>query len=222
MIIGFAIFFVAWPYLWLDPIGRLANVIHFYKDIGSATGTADPRFIALFGINIYPIVYIVTTTPLVVLAFVIFGIIFTVKNFKKDKKALAVLALLWFAIPIARVTWHGANIYGGIRQIMEYVPALAILSGIGAYYLISNFKFLKFRIFKVIFIFCVFVALIIPIIQSHPNEDVYSNFLIGGLSGAKSKNMPFWGNTFGSPYRLALVWVNKNVPYGAKLDLVYE
>ncbi len=222
LIIGFVIFFATWPHLWPDPIGRLGNVIHFYKDIGTATGPVDPRFIAPLGTNLYPVIYIATTTPIIALALGISGIIFVIKNFKKDKQALAVFALLWFVIPIARVTWHGANIYGGIRQIMEYLPGLAILSGIGGSYVVSNFKFLRSKVFKGVFVFCVFVALLIPIAESHPNENVYSNFLIGGLSGAKEKNMPFWGNTFGSPYRLALDWINKNASHGAKLDLAYE
>jgi hypothetical protein len=220
-LIGFVIVFVTWPYLWSDPIGRIQNVIHFYKDIGTATGPIDPRFMAPFGTNLYPIIYIITITPVLVLIFAIFGIIFLLKNFKKDKKALAVLSLIWFIVPVIRVVWHGANIYGGIRQIMEYIPGLAILSGIGGSFLINKFRPKSIN-FKFLYIFLVFLILLIPIFESHPNENVYSNFIIGGLSQAKEKNMPFWGNTFGSPYRLALDWINKNVPKNAKIDLVYE
>lgn len=220
LVIGFGIFFLSWPFLWSDPIGRLSTVIHFYKDIGTATGAPDPRFVAPFGTNLYPIVYIASTTPFIVLSFAILGFIFLIKNFKKDKKGLAILSFLWFIIPIARVTWHGANIYGGIRQIMEYLPGLSIIAGIGGSYLIN--KLTKNNIFRWIYMIFITMILVIPILLTHPNENVYSNFLIGGLAGAKEKNMPFWGNTFGSPYRLALDWVNKNAPYGAKFSLAYE
>ncbi len=214
--IGIGIFVGSWPYLWPDPIGRIGIVISFYKGIGTATGLPDPRFTGLFGLNLYPLIWLVTTTPPVTLILAVFGIFFSVINFRKNKQ-LTTLFLLWLIIPIARVTWGQANIYGGIRQIMEYVPALAILAGIGGGWIIQKFRTLKFALVSLTVAF-----LLLPLLQTHPNENTYFNFLIGGLSGARDKNIPSWGNTFGSAYREALNWININAPKNSNLDLVYE
>jgi len=61
---------------------------------------------------------------------------------------------------------------------------------------------------------------ILPIARLHPNENVYFNFLIGGLKGAKEFNIPYWGNSFGNAYYQAVKWVNENAKEGDKLALV--
>ncbi len=221
LVVGFGIFVGTWPYLWPDVIGRINSVVKFYTDIGVATGVVDLRFVGPFGINTYPVIWIITTIPPVILILSIIGIIYGVLNFKKNKQ-LSILFLFWLIIPIARVTWHGANIYGGIRQIMEYVPALALFSGIGTYAIISRVKTKQKNMFSVILVVVVFVGLLIPILRTHPSEDTYFNFLIGGLSGAKAQNIPAWGNTFGSAYREAVSWIDKNAEEGAKVAYAYE
>jgi hypothetical protein len=217
--IGCVIFVGSWPYLWPDVITRVQSVISFYKDIGVATGVADLRFVGPFGMSTYPIYWIITTTPPVVLILAVVGIFFAIRNFKKNKQ-LSILFLLWFFVPILRVIWHGANIYGGIRQIMEYIPGLAILSGIGGGALVS-----KLRSKKILaggFILIIIFSLLIPIAKTHPNENVYFNFLVGGLSGAKAKEIPSWGNSFGAAYRQAIVWIDNNVPKNSNLTFAYE
>ncbi len=214
ILIGFGIFVGSWPYLWPDIFGKISDVVKFYREIGSATGLADIRFIGPFGINMYPVIWIITTTPPVILILSAVGIIYGIVNFRKQKQ-IFILFLFWLVIPIARVTWHGANIYGGIRQIMEYVPALAILAGIGASTLAS-------RVNKKILVLVVFLNLLVPIIKTYPFEDTYFNFLIGGLQGAKAQNIPAWGNTFGSAYRQAVYWIDKNADSGAKVTYAYE
>lgn len=54
----------------------------------------------------------------------------------------------------------------------------------------------------------------------HPNENIYFNFLIGGLKGAQSRNFPSWGNSFGNAYFQGIKWINQNVPQGSKLSLI--
>src|SRR5258706_4819077 len=218
VLVGFGIFIGSWPYLWPDIFGKINHVIKFYTEIGSATGVADPRFIGPFGTNTYPVIWIVTTTPPLILFLSFIGIIYGILNFRK-KNQLSILFLFWLIIPIARVTWHGANIYGGIRQIMEYIPALAIFAGIGASVIVSR---LKIKGVKILAIILVFICLLIPIIKTSPYEDTYFNFLIGSLKGAKAQNIPSWGNTFGSAYRQAVSFIDQNAEKGAKVVYAYE
>lgn len=202
------IFYGTWPYLWQDPIGNLFQITKYYKDIGTNNSQS---------FNSYPLVWIITTTPPLVLILSAIGIISSFL-FYESKDKIPYLWLIWLIFPILRVTVPGTVTYGGIRQIMEYIPALALLSGLGAWQVSEKLK-LNFK--SKIITCLVFVGLLsIPILKLHPNENVYFNFLIGGLAGAKQKNILYWGNSFGNAYKQAIDWININVEDGARLALV--
>jgi hypothetical protein len=213
LVIGLIIFVITWPYLWSDPLGKIVTVIKFYKDIGT-TPKPDLRFVGPLGTSTYPIQWIMFTTPPLILILSLVGIFVALKRTNIEKNKLSLLILIWFMVPIARVTWHGAVVYGGIRQIMEYLPAMAMLAGIGASFVVKKYKLIS--------AFVILIILLVPIIKDHPNENTYFNFLIGGLSGAKEKNFPSWGNSFGAGYRQAVIWVNENAEKNAKVAFAYE
>ncbi len=221
-ILGLTIFIATWPYLWTDPIERIGNVVGFYKSIG-LTENIDARFLGHFGINSYPIQWILFTTPLVTLFFALIGLGYGLYRYLKLKDLNVILFLLWLAVPIARITWPGTTVYGGIRQIMEYIPALAIFSGLGVLAIIQIAK--KFRISLIIMALLILLAFIptaIKLVSIHPNENVYFNSLIEGLDGAKKRNLPAWGNSFGAAYRQGVVWLNNNAEQNAKVAYAYE
>lgn len=230
-VLGLAIFVGTWPYLWADPIKRIGGVITFYKTIGT-TSNIDFRFLGPFGTNTYPIQWIIFTTPVVILFFSIIGITLAFLKFRTEKDKTSLLFLLWLAIPILRVSWPGTTVYGGIRQIMEYVPALALLTGLGSQGVyewvllkIKRLNFISLNVKKFVLIGIILVSFVpttVKLIQIHPNENVYFNFLIGGLSGAKARNLPSWGNTFGAAYRQGILWLNTNAEKNAKIALARE
>lgn len=219
-LIPLLILFILSPYLWVDPIGHFFEIINYYKDIGTETADLPSEYL-LNGFNILSVIWILTTTPLPILCLSLIGIFYTSILLVRQKSELSLLILLWFFTPILRVVWPGTNIYGGIRQIMEFIPALAILSGIGAYVLLSFFsKFhpiIKYVILALITLSLVFVTYELKSI--HPNQNIYFNQLIGGLSGAKSRNIPSWGNSFGNAYLQGINWLNENAQQDAKLAL---
>jgi len=225
-IIGIFIVIGTWPFFWSDPIQKTLKIISFYKTIGT-TVSIEQGFTGPFGISTYPIQWILYTTPLVILFLSMLGLIQIIKNIKK-KDMQSLLILLMFLVPILRVTWPGMNIYGGVRQIMEYIPAMAMIAGIGGLSLRNKIESIlskrvnKFQLFASIMILILFVPHINKLIEIHPNENVYFNPLIGGLKGAKERDFPGWGVSFGAPYREAIDWINKNTEQGAKLTTGYE
>jgi len=211
VLIGIVIFYGTWPFLWQDLGGGTQKVFGFYKGIGTSSS---------LGINTYPLIWIAITTPLVILSLFLVGLIKIVVNFRKDKKLLGFILILGFAVPVVRVVLPGTNIYGGIRQIMEYIPFMAAVAGIGAGYVIQGLKTKKsLGYFLILF---GFLSLSTTLIRIHPNENVFFNVLIGGLKGAKEKNITSWGNTFGGAYRQAFAWVNENVEEGSSLVFAHE
>ncbi|MEK7526570.1 MAG: glycosyltransferase family 39 protein [Patescibacteria group bacterium] len=221
IIIGLAIFFGSWPYLWDDPMNKVATVFGFYKNIGTTTG-ADPRFVGKWIINTFVIQWIVYTTPLPILFFSFLGMLAVLFSIKKDKNLTGVLFALWLFVPIARASLPNVSTYGGVRQLMEYIPALSIFSGIGvaSFYKLALSRVNKYLVLLVVFV--PFVWTITTLVKIHPNENVYFNEIIGSLSGAKDKEFPYWGFSFGSPYRQAASWLYKNAEKDATVAFTYD
>lgn len=212
------IFFATWPYLWQDPVNNLVGIFKYYKDLG--TGSTVGYFVK--GFNLYPLIWILSTTPPWVLVLTVVGLVFSLRyGFKGDK--VAILWLLWLLLPIARVTLPNTVIYGGIRQIMEFIPALSLLSGVGGYVIwkwLSNRASFSFKIYVAALLILGFLPHLFVMLKLHPNENVYFNSFIGGLPGAMEKNIPYWGNSFGNAYWQAIQWLNKNAEKGAKIALI--
>lgn len=218
LIVGVAIFTLSWPYLWQDLYFGYKRVFGFYKTIG-VTGDFDVRFLGPGGINFYPSAWIILTSPEIVLIVAAVGSICAFLHSLGEKDKISLLFLLWLFVPITRVSMPGSNIYGGVRQIMEFVPAMAIMAGVGVGWIIKRFSNLPARLaVGILFL----VLTIYPIVRYFPNENVYFNSIIGGLKGARAINIPGWGNSFGAAYRQAIAWINKNAEPGAKLVFVNE
>ena len=219
-VITLGIFYILWPYLWSDPIKNITIVVNYYREIGIGASSESLSYI-INGWNTYPILWTIYTTPIPILFLAAIG---TVASFLSifRKNHFAFLALVWFIFPILRVSVPKSVIYGGIRQIMEFIPAMAILAGVGAYSLVKIAHRLNKKILPRIVIGGIAASLIFvayELVTIHPNENVYFNQLIGGLSGARAKNIPSWGNAFGNVYLQGVNWLNENAEPNAKLGL---
>lgn len=232
-LIAFGIFFSTWPFLWEDPLANIIFTLRWYKDIG--TGPATFGYFMTGGFNLYAPLWILFTTPPLVLVLLGVGIIAAFVRIK-EHKWVNLLWLLWFFVPILRVMVPNTTIYGGVRQIMEFLPPMSLLSGLGAWELINLVQKLKsmykkyipkiriveliFLNLKFIFLILILILVIYPNIKLHPNQNVYFNSLIGGIKGAKEKNVPYWGNSFGNAYWQGVKWLNKNAEKNAKIALI--
>lgn len=222
ILLGSLIFIASWPFLWQDLISGLQQVLGFYKEIGVTGGSGS--IANLMTLNFYPIKWITLTTPVVTLVLCLMSFLALPKIIKGDKTKIGLLFLLWLLVPILRVSSKGTVIYGGVRQIMEFVPAMAILSGIGFQSLYNKFqnKFKYTPSLAYIIAVIIFLPIIFKLIQIHPNENAFFNLLVGGLKGAKEANIASWGNTFGAAYRKGIIWINKNAEPNSKLTFAFE
>lgn len=212
--IMFLIFFTFWPYLWSDPIAHTIQAFKYYGKVGTQVAYQPDYLLGPF--NLYPIKWIVSTTQPLLLAFFTLGIYATWKLWKKHWKILSLL-WLWFLIPILRVSFSGLTIYGGVRQIMEYIPAMALIAGLGTNYLIQQ---VKARWFNPLLAVVLIIILAWPLVKLHPYQNVYFNFLVGGLTGAYGKGLPAAGNTLGNVYTAGIDWINNHASPNSKLSLI--
>lgn len=212
-VIAIAILYAGWPRLWGNPIEPLLKTINWYREIG--TGLVSQPGYSLFGFNTYPTLWIFYTTPIITLLLLFLGIYRTLKSSKTGTYKPSLLWLLWFLIPIVRVSFPGASIYGGTRQIMEYLPAAALLAGLGA----QQFGRIISKKVCITLLLIAFLPTILKLYSIHPNENLYFNALIGGLPGAVKQNLPGWGTTLGNPYLQGVNWINSHVEPNAKVAL---
>ncbi|MDO8657394.1 MAG: glycosyltransferase family 39 protein [Candidatus Levybacteria bacterium] len=216
-LVMFGILFVSHPYLWQDPIRNFLDTFSYYKGIGFDIDYT-PQFRTFFGFNTYAGIWIAITTYPLVLILSLLGVMIGFIKFFKSKDTLILLFLLWFLVPVLRVSLPKSAIYDGVRQIMEFIPAMAILAGIGASYMVkwingyvtrSTGKQFSYFAIQLLVVF-LFIPLFITLVKFHPAENVYFNSFIGGLMGAKERNITSWGNTDGGIYKIAVNWLNEN------------
>lgn len=219
--IAVGILIASWPSMWKNPLSGLLQFVGWYKGIGYGTTYQPPEYLTVLGINTYPLQWVLYTTPLVILFFSLVGIVYVVRYGTQEKNKTSLLFLWWFLVPVVRVTLPHTGIYGGGRQIMEYIPAMAILSGIGAQQIALwlSGRILARRIAQPL-LMLLFLPLLVKLISIHPNQNVYFNSLIGGLKGAKERNFPSWGTTLGSVYQQGTNWLNANAEQGAKITFI--
>lgn len=214
VLIGIILIVITAPDFLFNPVTRAINTFKFYLELGTGLKPIQsPGFILPLGFNIYPLVLLITQTPGIILVLGGLGM-FGVFREKKDNLKSAYLLLIWLLIPLIRISLPNVFSYGGIRQIMEVLPAMAILAGIGADYLLKK---INIKIINFIIIIIIILTLAFPIIRLHPNENVYFNSFAGGLKGAYQKNLLDWTQTYGNIYKQAILWLDKNGEKDAKI-----
>ncbi len=218
-LVMFSILIITWPFLYTNTTEKIIYIFKYYKDIGIQGGSSQ---IILGIFKPYAFSWILFTTPPIFLFFFLSGVYIGIKNFSK-KHYLIVLWGLLLLVTVLRVSLPKTNIYGGVRQIMEYIPAMCLVAGVGASFVVHTLsKRLRINLELVSLFTIVLVSffLITPLIRLHPNQNVYFNFLIGGLKGATKAKIPSAGNSFGNTYLQGIKWLNIHAPFNSKLALI--
>ena len=206
-----------WPASWGNPLLWIQQLLFYYLSFGVGVEPGQPEGFRLpFGFNGYPLALFLTQTPEVVLLLCLIGgvAVFRGKNIPTKPGVLVLLVLI---IPLLRYSLPFSKSYGGIRQVMEILPALAILSGIGFHYLSKTLSHLSY--FKFLSSLSILSLLIIPIITLHPNQNVYFNNLVGGVKGAEKANLIDLMVTNGNVYKQGVEWLNQHAEKDAKLAI---
>ncbi len=213
-VIVLGVHFASRPFLWHDSINHFIQIIQYYQGIG--TGTDYQLRFLKYGWNFYPVIFSGASTPLVILIFFLIGAVVGLYLLKKNKDVFLLLLFSWIGVTLFRVSVPGSSIYGGVRQIMEYIPPLAVIAGIGALYFRNLLaKYTSFRIASAL-VLLTFLPLIWTLIQMHPNQNLFLNSLIGGLKGATEQKVPGAGETMGNGYLQGIHWLNDHAEKDAR------
>lgn len=209
-----ALYVGSWPFVYVqnNPVSAVRKYFEFILSQGGRAGGAYW--------SAQPLIHSLTTIPLWMLAFLLIGMGVSVRMMLRKESPKWRLLLVWLVFPIARISMPGMVNFDGIRHYMEYVPAAAILAGIGAQWLAQQVKDLRRRQWALAGIAAGWLVSLVWIgVTLFPHVYIYYSPLIGGVAGARqhfgeNEVTDYWA----SSYRLGMNWLNENVPEGG---LVY-
>ena len=198
-------YFAVWPYLHRDP-SRVFDYFRYIASQGERDGSA--------GFNLQPLRMTLATMPETMLIFLIIGIVALILSLRKSRSIWRQVMLTWLFVPIIRISLPGMANFDGIRHFLEFLPAAALIAGLGAATLV---RWLAMRLpGRHAMISTITAALIIAnmayaFITFHPFEHLYFNRFVGGINGAAeqfeaSETSDYWAVS----YRQGVQWLNDN------------
>jgi len=242
-LLGLTIFYAFWPWLWGDPINR------FLKNVGFFSSVAEGRwndFGFYFGISaLRPDFYFVMlflNTPLILIILYLIGLCDGLLSPKKRECSL--LLVLWVIIPVGILSLPYIIKTNGTRTIVFVYPALSILCGNGACWVIDRIKkvlrlgardfaphnkiryhFKKGDMPGIVCAGLIMSLILAECISIHPYYLDYFNQTVGGMQGAKDHfEVGYWGEGMAE----AIDYIDANAPkqstiwiYGPKIDTLY-
>jgi 4-amino-4-deoxy-L-arabinose transferase-like glycosyltransferase len=193
-LIGITLFWLGWPWLWYDPLGR----IQAYWGTGVARPTIMVQY---FGRVIadrdvpwhYPWLYFVVTVPLGLQLLGVIGIARAWRNHSADAFPL----LLAGTIAVFLILFSTrVPIYDGERLFLHVFPAWSLLIGLGFQTLWNHFQNASVRFRFRIILCCFLLAQGYGTVLLHPFGLSFYNGLTGGLSGAErlGLELTYWND----------------------------
>ena len=224
--VGLSILF--WPVLWQNPWTQFIHAFGVMSQYPFGRGVlyAGQYFPAENLPWLYLPVWIGITTPLIVLAGILPGIIdwiksiFSVFRWKEKRQALKspaseiipwLVVAGWLAIPVAAIYIFHSVLYDGWRQMFFIYPAVVLISVRGLvvlYHLIERLRFnlIGMRIIAGLILLAGLVEPVWFMVRYHPFENVYFNALAGTPATLRQRfELDYWGLSYkqGIDYILA-------------------
>jgi len=209
--------FLLWPELWLDPLHLFRSV----SDFASEFRTANLPYLGhVYPMNQVPWHYIpmhlFAVTPLVLLAALCLGAVWSLRNlFKKHNVFEHGLLWCWILLPVLPRMLPGVVKYDGMRHVFLMVPALALLAGFGVDQLLARWKTHgSFKLAPVVL--CGVIGWSgWQIIECHPYEGFYLNEAVRAVIPGPKLVDYFDFKGWGSVYSDGVGWVNAHAPLHA-------
>jgi hypothetical protein len=209
-LIAFGFMFLFWPYLWSDPVGKLAEVLQnsaYYPDVHltlfrgvliEASQTPRSYLPVLMPIQL------TETTLLLVLA----GAYALLRKIRWDFVALFGI---WFVLPVLGIVGIRMNLYNNFRQVFFILPPLFLLAGLGIDWLLA---LLRRPALQALLLFLVVLPGLYGNVALYPYQYLYYNQFVGGLWGAyRAYELDYWNLAF----REAQSYVNQHAGENANI-----
>jgi 4-amino-4-deoxy-L-arabinose transferase-like glycosyltransferase len=197
-----AMFIGFWPWIWPDPVSRIAEFLAFHWRHPLVYVYYLGRQVPLASWH-YPFVLTFFTIPLVILFPLGVGLFSIIS--RPDRSRVYLLFNCLFPLLLIANPWVPK--YDGVRLFLPAFPFLCILAGMGLHQLILwSRKVRGGKAFLPLYLLLFSMTIYSAVIRIHPYQSSYYNELIGGIDGAVKRGFEaeFWGNA----QRGVLPWFN--------------
>jgi len=203
MLIGPAVFFAAWPWLWIAPIAHMKGYLAFHFG-HAAYNVWYLGKLYQYAPWHYPFVITAVTTPALVLIALAAGLA-TLRPRRHADQALLVLGLAVTLLPNALPS---SPKYNGERLFLPAFPFIAALAAGGFAWAASRLNSLRFlqrdenarlaRLLPVMIGAGLIAPSVIGTMHTHPYQLAYYNAFVGGTAGATRRGFEtiYWGQVF--------------------------
>lgn len=153
--------------------------------------------------------YILITTPLIIIAGMIIGVLLLPKIKQYFDWRLVAIVLFASLFPLFYIVYKKSALYNGWRHSYFAYCGLAVFAALGFEML---FRMLKNKMAHIALYAVLFIGLLIPtvfIAKSFPMSYIYFNELVGGLDGAYGN---YQIDYYAASAKPAADWVRENIP----------
>ena len=210
-VIGPAVFFIGWPWLWHSPLERLADYLafhlrHYPVDVfylGKMYHYAPWH---------YPWVLTAITTPTPVLLLSLFGLVNLAgarTPQQEQRQAIALLLAIGAGVSLLFSSLPFAPKYNGVRLFLPAFPFIAGLAGAGLGLVTGALRsgFARWqwgerahlgRGLAAALAFVLLLPTLLGVTATHPHQLAYYNALVGGPLGARARGFEtiYWGGVY--------------------------
>jgi len=203
----FLILWITWPFLWPNP---LINFKIAFENMAQFRLTIETLFqgeqIKVHDLpKKYAFVWIGITTPVFFLFSGLISLLFFLYRIAKAPleflfNKLSRQYLIYFAFlsaPFTAIFVLNSVVYDGWRQLYFIYPCLILITAFALKSLIEVSKKFKFFIYPLFAI--TFISLIVFMVKSAPNQQVYFNEILSSKEGSqlrKKYELDYWGASF--------------------------
>ncbi len=216
-LVGGIVFFVGWPWLWLDPVG---NAVAYFASTTERASLAVWYLGQQFADKSvpwhYPWVMSAVTIPVGTLGLACYGIWLNRATLRRPTREALLLGNILF--PLVVFSLPGVAVYDGVRLFLMVFPLLAVFVGFGAsrlWEIASNSH--PHRVWQIAFV-AFFAAQFSGLGMTTPCYLSYYNLIVGGPGGAESLGFEttYWGDSL---TRSLLREVAERLPADSELDV---
>jgi len=219
VVVGLAVFFAGWPWLWHDTLARLWANIAFYR----AHYPVDVYYLGHtyhYAPWHYPFVMTLFTMPLLTLAMLDIGVMVALAIVARGQRLASEIPLLAIAFmaPLCISALPHVPKYNGVRLFLQAFPFIAGLAAFGFAQAAAGIAWIAQRLRRSanplrarrwaagVLGAIVLTPAAVGVIHTHPYQLAYYNAAVGGTLGATDKGFEtiYWGGV----YRDALAHLN--------------
>lgn len=215
-IIPFILLLIAYPWFWTQTWDKLLNTFNYYAFLSVRDLRVEQA--SLFplpgGLDARAFLYFIAMSPPVMLVLAFLGTVGLMARKYAAKNRAGVLVAMWFIVPFTRVIWQVSEVFGSLRNFMEFLPAFAVLVGVGSAWIVKR---VNRRIFYGIFLGVFILIQAAILIRLHPYEHLYFSPLVGGFRGAQAMGLYTWETLYDVPYRQLAAWLNTHAEKDTRL-----